>query len=152
MARPTSRAHWSSASALVPFMSDLKPPSQNNPGAAPSRMRTAIRRAAGPVPTSMDRRTLSFIPDVFRRKPPSDQGDRAAKTRKATSSSDGYAKVALNPAILAATGVDICPDNPDSVGFRNNREFAPIRRPQRSQAPVQKDGQRINEDIRVREV
>ena len=31
-------------------------------------------------------------------------------------------------------------------------EFAPIRRPQRSQAPVQKDGQRINEDIRVREV
>ena len=31
-------------------------------------------------------------------------------------------------------------------------EIAPIRRPQRSQAPVQKDGQRINEDIRVREV
>jgi translation initiation factor IF-3 len=49
-------------------------------------------------------------------------------------------------------GVDICSDNPNSVGFRNSREFAPIRRPQRSQAPVQKDGQRINEDIRVREI
>src|SRR5438105_1144106 len=105
--RPLSPAQRSSASALVPFMSDLKPPSQNSPGAAPSRIRTAIRRAAGPVPTSMDRRTLSFMPDVFRRKPPSDQGDRPAKTRKATPSSGGYAKVALNPAILATNGVDI---------------------------------------------
>ena len=53
---------------------------------------------------------------------------------------------------FGAFSVDLCLDNPNSVGFRNNREFAPIRRPQRSQAPVQKDGQRINEDIRVREV
>src|SRR5262245_11842934 len=34
-------------------MSDLKPPSQNTPGPAPSRMRTAMRRATGPAPTSI---------------------------------------------------------------------------------------------------
>src|SRR6266705_2178203 len=79
--RPLSAAQRSSASALVPFMSDLKPPSQNSPGAAPSRMRTAIRRTAGPVPTSMDRRTLSFMSDVFRRKLTPDQGDGAVKAR-----------------------------------------------------------------------
>jgi len=60
--------------------------------------------------------------------------------------------MSAKPAILAANNVDFLTDNPDSDGFGNNREFAPIRRPQRSQAPVQKDGQRINEDIRVREV
>src|SRR5262249_4889022 len=55
MARPCALAHWSSASALVPFMSDLKPPSQKTPGtlpcAAPARVRTAMRRSALPVPT-----------------------------------------------------------------------------------------------------
>jgi hypothetical protein len=34
-------------------MSDLKPPSQINPGPAPVRLRTAICRADGPTPTSM---------------------------------------------------------------------------------------------------
>ena len=63
-----------------------------------------------------------------------------------------FVKMSAKPAILAVNNVDFLTDNPDSDGFGNNREFAPIRRPQRSQAPVQKDGQRINEDIRVREV
>ena len=48
--------------------------------------------------------------------------------------------------------VDLLTDSPDSVGFRNNEEVAPIRRPMRTPAPVQKDGPRINEEIRVREV
>src|SRR5262249_43022557 len=48
-------------SALVPFMSDLKPPSQNRPGAAPSRRRTAIPRAAIPVPTFKNFRQRSLI-------------------------------------------------------------------------------------------
>src|SRR5882724_6121802 len=61
MARPWSLAHWSSASALVPFMSDLKPPSQSNPGVAPSRWRTAMRRAALPVPTCRNFRQRSSI-------------------------------------------------------------------------------------------
>jgi hypothetical protein len=34
-------------------MSELKPPSQNSPGAAPSRARTAIRRRRLASPTSM---------------------------------------------------------------------------------------------------
>jgi len=53
---------------------------------------------------------------------------------------------------LALGGVDLLTDSPDSIGFRNNEEVAPIRRPQRAQAPVQKDGPRINEEIRAREV
>jgi len=53
---------------------------------------------------------------------------------------------------LAHRGVDLLTDSPDSIGFRNNEEVAPIRRPQRAQAPVQKDGPRINEEIRAREV
>src|SRR5882724_5320175 len=65
MARPWSLAHWSSASALVPRMSDLKPPSQNNPGTlpceAPSRCRTAMGRAALPVPTCRNFRQRSSI-------------------------------------------------------------------------------------------
>src|ERR1700681_4417407 len=39
--------------ALVPCMSELKPPSQNNPGAPPARARNAILRAAPSLPTSM---------------------------------------------------------------------------------------------------
>src|SRR5258708_20268448 len=42
-------------------MSDLKPPTQNRPGAAPSRRRTAILRAAIPVPTSKNFGQRSFI-------------------------------------------------------------------------------------------
>ena len=53
---------------------------------------------------------------------------------------------------MAHRGVDLLTDSPDSIGFRNNEEVAPIRRPQRAQAPVQKDGPRINEEIRAREV
>jgi hypothetical protein len=46
----------------VPCMSDLNPPSQNRPGGKPSRIRTAIRRAARPVPRSSDlRRTSSIV-------------------------------------------------------------------------------------------
>src|SRR5262245_8846724 len=41
-ARPSLSAQRSSASALVPFMSDLNPPSQNRPGLLPSRVRTAM--------------------------------------------------------------------------------------------------------------
>ena len=41
-----SAAHASSASALVPLMSELKPPSQNSPGEPPARARTAMRREA----------------------------------------------------------------------------------------------------------
>ena len=48
-ARPWASAHWSSAVALVPFMSELKPDSQNNPGSAPERARTAIFRAGAPT-------------------------------------------------------------------------------------------------------
>src|SRR5262249_57529853 len=42
-------------------MPDLKPPSQNRPGAAPSRRRTAILRAAKPVPTFKNFRQRSLI-------------------------------------------------------------------------------------------
>src|SRR5262245_12467733 len=42
-------------------MSDLKPPSQNNPGGDPARARTAISRAALPVPTRKNFRQTSFI-------------------------------------------------------------------------------------------
>src|SRR5690554_1545848 len=34
-------------------MSDLNPPSQTMPGVAPDSLRTAIRRASAPVPTSI---------------------------------------------------------------------------------------------------
>jgi translation initiation factor IF-3 len=49
-------------------------------------------------------------------------------------------------------GVDLCADNPDLSGLETTEEFAPIRRPNRAPAPVQKDGPRINEEIRAREV
>src|SRR5690606_33954506 len=52
-ARPDFAACAASASALVPRMSDLKPPSQKMPGAAPACLRTAIRRNCAPVPTSI---------------------------------------------------------------------------------------------------
>src|SRR5262245_62984572 len=42
-------------------MSDLKPPSQNRPGAAPSRRRTAMPRAAISVPTFKNFRQRSLI-------------------------------------------------------------------------------------------
>ena len=58
----------------------------------------------------------------------------------------------MKPAFLAQTGVDLLTGNPDSPRFNNSKEFAPIRRPMRQPAPVQKDGPRINEEIRVREV
>ncbi len=58
----------------------------------------------------------------------------------------------MKPAFLAHTGVDLLTGNPDSLPFRNSKEFAPIRRPMRTPPPVQKDGPRINEEIRVREV
>jgi translation initiation factor IF-3 len=61
-------------------------------------------------------------------------------------------KSRVKPGNLSTNGVDLLTDNPDSEGSRNSKEFAPIRRPMRAQAPVQKDGPRINEDIRVREV
>src|SRR5262249_35439908 len=35
-------------------MSDLKPPSQSNPGSAPETARTAMARASLPLPTSMN--------------------------------------------------------------------------------------------------
>ena len=38
--------------ALVPFMSDLNPPSQTMPGALPGLARTAIARSSGGAPTS----------------------------------------------------------------------------------------------------
>src|SRR5947199_4594243 len=52
-ARPCSAAQASSASALVPRMSELKPPSQNSPGPLPARARTAMRRRLLPSPTSI---------------------------------------------------------------------------------------------------
>ena len=55
-------------------------------------------------------------------------------------------------AILAANGVDLLTGSPDSLGLHNSKEFAPIRRPMRTPVPVQKDGPRINDEIRVREV
>ena len=58
----------------------------------------------------------------------------------------------MKPAFLGSISVDLLTDSPDSLGFRNNKEFAPIRRPMRTPPPVQKDGPRINEEIRVREV
>ena len=58
----------------------------------------------------------------------------------------------MKPAFLASIGVDLLTGSPDSLGSRNSKEFAPIRRPMRTPAPVQKDGPRINEEIRVREV
>jgi translation initiation factor IF-3 len=58
----------------------------------------------------------------------------------------------MKPAFLASIGVDLLTGSPDSLGFHNSKEFAPIRRPMRQPAPVQKDGPRINEEIRVREV
>jgi hypothetical protein len=61
MARLLRAAQASSASALVPRMSDLKPPSQNSPGAPPERARTAICRVAAPVPTLNDFRQESSI-------------------------------------------------------------------------------------------
>jgi hypothetical protein len=67
-------------------MSDLNPPSQNNPGGVPERMRTAMVRASGPTDIDSRQELLidSFIrssrvhaqcirrkvPSVFRRKPP----------------------------------------------------------------------------------
>jgi translation initiation factor IF-3 len=61
-------------------------------------------------------------------------------------------KSRIKPAFLASISVDLLTGSPDSQGFRNSKEFAPIRRPMRTPAPVQKDGPRINEEIRVREV
>jgi translation initiation factor IF-3 len=61
-------------------------------------------------------------------------------------------KSSLSPLFCATFSVDLWPDNPDSQVSRNSKEFAPIRRPMRAQAPVQKDGPRVNEEIRVREV
>src|SRR5438067_721865 len=61
MPRPASWAQRSSASALVPLMSDLKPPSQSRAGGPPGRTRTAMRRSALPVPTSRNFRQGSVI-------------------------------------------------------------------------------------------
>src|SRR3954471_12286588 len=58
----------------------------------------------------------------------------------------------MKPAFLASISVDLLTDSPDSPGSPNGKEFAPIRRPMRQPAPVQKDGPRINDEIRVREV
>src|SRR3979411_2330043 len=52
-ARPWSAAQVSSARALVPCMSELKPLSQNSPGAPPARARTAMLRAALSLPSAM---------------------------------------------------------------------------------------------------
>ena len=52
----------------------------------------------------------------------------------------------------ASTALTYLPVVPILTGFCNSKELAPIRRPMRAPAPVQKDGPRINEDIRVREV
>ena len=48
-----SAAHASSASALVPFMSELKPPSQNSPGAAAVAGAHRDAAPAASLPTSM---------------------------------------------------------------------------------------------------
>jgi translation initiation factor IF-3 len=50
------------------------------------------------------------------------------------------------------TDVDLFVDSPDLPEVITAEEFAPIRRPNRAPVPVQKDGPRVNEDIRVREV
>src|SRR5262245_36440372 len=65
MARPASAAQESRACALVPCMSDLNPPSQNRPGAAPPRCRTAMERTASSVPTVRNSRDDSVIEDFI---------------------------------------------------------------------------------------
>ena len=49
--------------------------------------------------------------------------------------------------------VDLCPETPDSPGLLQPlKETKPIRRPSRAPQPAAKEGPRINEEIRVREV
>src|ERR1700688_4925835 len=49
--------------------------------------------------------------------------------------------------------VDLCPETPDSPRLlKPRKETKPIRRPIRSAQPAPKEGPRINEEIRVREV
>ena len=52
-----SPAQRSSPSALLPLMSERKPPSQNSPGFPPARTSAAMRRASASWPTSTCRRT-----------------------------------------------------------------------------------------------
>jgi translation initiation factor IF-3 len=72
--------------------------------------------------------------------------------RSEASEKPHVAKSRVKSGNFRANGVDLLTDNPDSEGSRNSKEVAPIRRPMRAQAPVQKDGPRINDEIRVREV
>jgi translation initiation factor IF-3 len=49
--------------------------------------------------------------------------------------------------------VDLCPETPDSPRLlKPRKETKPIRRPSRAPQPAAKEGPRINEEIRVREV
>src|SRR5262249_14101620 len=112
----------------MPFMSDLKPPSQSKPGFpspdAPSRRRTAMRRAALAVPTSRDFRQISIIwvlgrgpshigsGDVVRCLRPCMQArPRADGSRRGTGPvSNGYADTHVSPRTLAgATILQIVP-------------------------------------------
>ena len=55
----------------------------------------------------------------------------------------------LAPCII----VDLHPETPDSATFTETiQETSPIRRPMKAPQPAAKDGPRINEEIRVREV
>jgi translation initiation factor IF-3 len=53
---------------------------------------------------------------------------------------------------LLGNSVDLLTHSTDPVLVRNNKEIAPIRRPTRAPAPVQKDGPRVNDEIRIREI
>src|SRR5690606_10898422 len=50
----SSAPRASTAPALVPLMSERKPPRKKRPGAMPSRRIAAIRLASGPTPTTME--------------------------------------------------------------------------------------------------
>lgn len=66
------------ALALVPRMSDFKPPSQNRPGGEPERARTATRRAPVPVPHCTDLRQTSLMITVLANRLPSSHEDFSA--------------------------------------------------------------------------
>jgi translation initiation factor IF-3 len=153
---------------LVPVMSELKPPSQNSPGAPPRRRSTAISRAAASPPTTIRDASPSaticpsfqcrVVPSRPRPEPFRNRAGRAATacrvvdfpSRLADSfpSAAGASSPSRSRCLVPGRNADFA-RNPD---FERLEEFTAIRRPHRAPPSPNKDGPRINDEIRVREV
>src|SRR5437867_2846895 len=163
-------------------MSDLNPLSQNRPGVVPAWTRTAMQRAAESTPTSRYFTPLSLIcssvdsilgnvapPHRTGRVPAQRVGPsrnfirrkraaytsatrppRAARPGTALTSAS-FLPIFVGP-LSGARPAHACRPVPRTGSSQQAKEVFAIRRPMKAALPVQKDGPRINDEIRVREV